>query len=119
MQILTGTADGDPRALLAEARRHFESGDLERASGRGWDAFALTMIAAARARDWPHDTHRDIFLAVAGIARETDDRKLLTEIAAATSLRTHFYEGWLTPNWVERSLDDVAMLIEKIESATA
>ena len=119
MEILTGTAGGDPRALLAEARRHFDLGDLERASGRGWDAFALAMIAAARARDWPHDTHRDIFLAVEGIARETGDRKLLTEIASATSLRTHFYEGWLTPNWVESSLDNVAMLIEKIESATA
>ncbi len=117
MQILTGTADGDPSELVAEARRHLESGDLERASGCGWDAMAKTLIAAAAARGWPHETHRDIFLAVEGIARETGDRKLITEIASATSLRTHFYEGWLTPNWVERSLDDVAILIEKVESA--
>lgn len=119
MQILTGTAEGDPRVLLAEARRYFEAGDLERASGCGWDAMAKTLMAAAEARGWPHRTHRDLFLAVEGIARETGDPKLITEIASATSLRTHFHEGWLTRNWVESSLDDVAMLIEKVESATA
>ena len=117
MQILTGTGNGDPSELLAQARRHLESGDLERASGCGWDAMAKTLIAAAEARSWPHDNHRDLFVAVEGIARETGDGKLITEIASATSLRTHFYEGWLTPNWVERSLDDVAILIEKVESA--
>ena len=115
MQILTGRTQAGPGALLALARSDHARGDLQEASGKGWDAFAKRLSGVAEARGWPHRTHRDLFVAISRIAGETGDRELLTQIASAIALHTNFFEGWLPRSWVERDLDQVAEIVERLD----
>ena len=119
MEILTGATHGEPCALLAQARSDHARGDLQEASGKGWDAFAQRLCAVAEGRGWPHRTHRDLFMAINRIAKETGDRQLLTQIASAIVLHTNFFEGWLPRDWVERDLDQIAELVGKLDALDA
>ena len=119
MEILTGATHGEPCALLAQARSDHARGDLQEASGKGWDAFAQRLCAVAEGRGWPHRTHRDLFMAINRIAKETGDRQLLTQIASAIVLHTNFFEGWLPGDWVERDLDQIAELVGKLDALDA
>ncbi len=119
MRILTGSPDDDTDALLPQARDCLVSGDLQQASGRAWDAAARTLIAFAESSGWPHRTHRDLFVAIERIARETGDRELVSLMGSASVLDTNFHEGWLPHETVERNLSRVATLVEKLGALRA
>ena len=116
MRILTGSPDDDPDALLPQARDALASGDLHQASGRAWDATARTLIAVAESSGWPHRTHRDLFVAIERIARETGDRELVGLMGSASVLDTNFYEGWLPRETVQRNLSRAITLVEKLDA---
>ena len=119
MRILTGSPDDDPDALLPQARDYLASGDLQQASGRAWDATAHALIAVAESSGWPHHTHRDLFVAIERIARETGDQELVSLMGSASVLDTNFHEGWLPRETVERNLSRVTTLVEKLGALRA
>lgn len=116
MELLTGGADVEPRALLARAYVDHARGNLEEASGRAWDAVALRLSAVAAARGWPGSTHRDLHAAIERLVTETGDARWSVLMTSAMALHTNCHEGWLPSDWVLRNLDHVAELTGKLDA---
>ena len=104
------------RELLARALTHLAEDDLLLASEKGWSAAAQMVKAAAEARGWRHQSHRDLYVAINRLSGDTSDSELNNLFAAAGSLDTNSYEGWLPRETVERNLDRVATLVEKLDA---
>ncbi len=103
------------REFLASARSHLAAGDLLQASEKGWGAAAQLVKSAAEDRDWPHNGHRQLYVAIDRLADETGDPQLRDLFATASALHANFYDGWIPPKMVESSLDHVAELVAKLE----
>ena len=103
------------REFLARARTYLADEDLLQASEKGWGAAAQMVKAAAEARGWRHQSHRDLYAAIDRLVEETGDRDLRTGFGLAGVLHTNFYEGWLPPETVEVYLSEVTGLVKKLE----
>ena len=108
------TATG--RHFMAKARAYLAEGDLLQASEKGWGAAAQTVKAAAEARGWSHDGHRQLYTAIDRLADAASDRRLRILFRSANSLHQNFYEGWMTRDAVEDGLRDVEELVNRLET---
>ena len=106
------------REFLARARTYLDEEDLLQASEKGWGAAAQMVKAAAQARGWRHQSHRDLYAAIDGLVAETGDDDIGLAFGSAGQLHINFYEGWLSPETVERYLAEVAKLVEKLDALT-
>ena len=52
---------------------------------------------------------------ISRVVEETGDG-VQEPVRLGDQLHTHFYEGWLTADLVERSIQDVARFVEKLEA---
>ncbi len=104
------------RVYLEQANREFAEGDDMQAAEKGWGAASQMVKALAEARGWEHGSHWLLSGAIVRIVEETGDDEIRTLYAVANHLHTHFYEGWLTVDLVERSLQDVARFVGKVEA---
>ncbi len=107
------------RQFLARAGQYLADGDLPQASEKGWGAAAQMVKAAAEARGWPHQGHRQLYIVVDRLVAETGDRELRTLFHIAGSLHTNFYEGWLSREAVAEGLAQVEQLAQKLDSLLA
>ncbi len=107
------------RRFLAQARAELEAGDLLQSSDKGWGAAAQAVKAAAEARGWSHDGHRQLYTAVDRLVQETGDRSIRTTFAAANTLHVNFYDGLLSREAVEDYLTEVEKLVGTLSRLTA
>ena len=102
--------------LLARARTYLDEEDLLQAFEKGWGAAAQMVKAAAHARGWRHQSHRDLHVTINRLAEETGDAEIGDLFDAANQLHTNFYEGWLPRETVERNLSRVTTLVERLDA---
>ena len=107
------------RRFLAQAHEEFDRGDILQASEKAWGAAAQAVKAVAEQRGWGHSTHARLFETIKRISRETGDEELYDLFHVANSLHQNFYEGWQTESFVERGIQRVNELVEKLDARLA
>ena len=104
------------RHLLAQAREVLHLGDVRQASGLGWAAAVQMLQSAAEQRGWAHQTHTDLFNAIAGLVAATGDDDIRRLFCAAVSFEANCYENWLPAVSVDGDLNDIALFLDKLAS---
>ena len=107
------------RRFLVQAFAELEAGDLPQASEKGWGAASQMVKAAAEDRGWPHNGHRQLFLAIDRLVAETGDGDIRSAFNDASALHTNFYEAWLSRESIEANLSSIAGLMDKLEGLAA
>jgi len=107
------------RRFLAQAQEEFNRGDMLQASEKAWGAAAQAVKATAEQRGWGHSTHARLFENVKRISQETDDAELYDLFHVANSLHQNFYEGWQTDDFVQRGIQRVKVLVERLDALNA
>ena len=102
--------------FLGRARTYLAEDDLLQASEKGWGAAAQMVKAAAQARGWRHQSHRDLHVTINRLVEETGDGDIQDAFGLANALHTNFYEGWLPRETVDGHLRRVAELVEKLDA---
>ena len=103
------------RALMDQAASELSEGDVRQASEKGWGAAAQMIKAVAQQRGWQHNSHALLYQIVRSLVEETGDSKIFTLFHVAGNLHTNFYENWSTTEGVEAGLEDVQLLLDKLE----
>ena len=103
------------RELMAQAANELANGDSRQASEKAWGAAAQMVKAIAQDRGWRHDNHFLLYQAVDSLAQETGDRQIISLFHIAGNLHTNFYENWHPAGVVASGIEDVAMLLDKLE----
>ena len=103
------------RRLPAQGREELSRGDPGQASEKGWGAAAQMLKAIAERRGWDHRGHRQIRTVSARLARETGDAEIRRFYRVASDLHTNFYEDIDPPDAVAAGLDDIGLLLDKLE----
>ncbi len=102
--------------FIAQSQAELAKGDMLQASEKAWVSAAHAMKAAAETRGWKHGTHRLLFDIAARIADETGDSDLFGLFKEASALHQNFYEGWESDYTVQKSIERVKRLVEKMEA---
>ena len=103
------------RQLLAQARAELDAGDLRQASEKGWGAAAQMVKAAAQARGWPHNAHRDLWTGIRDLTNEVGDPDIHRLFGSAHYLHGNFYENAFDAEMVRHHLDRVGQFLGKLE----
>ena len=103
------------RQLLAQGLEELAVGDTRQASEKGWGAAAQMLKSIAERRGWEHKGHRQIRTVATRLARETGDVEIRRFYRVASDLHTNFYEDIDPPDEVAAGLDDVRLLLDKLE----
>ena len=106
------------RHLLAQANEEFAAGDFRQASEKGWGAAAQIVKAVAEKRGSLHNNHYRLFQIVDDLAEELGDTDISRFFAVASSLHTNFYEDWMPSGVIRVGLDDIDLLLAKLEPLT-
>ena len=101
--------------LLAQARTELAAGDTRQASEKGWGAAAQMLKSVAARRGWAHQSHAALYYVVRRLVNETGDREIRRLFDVAGNLHVNFYENWNNAANVADSLDDVELLLGKLE----
>ena len=101
--------------LLAQAHEELAQGDTRQASEKGWGAAAQMVKAVAEQRGLPHNGHALLYEVVRALVEETGDAQLGNLFHVASSLHQNFYENWLPAQLVASGLEDVRLLLEKLD----
>ena len=112
---MTQTGPDDSRRLLAQAREDLYLGDTRQASAMGWRAALLMVQAVAEQRGWEHHDHAALYCVIRDLTAETGDADLRRLFEVAVSLEVNYYENWTPAVSVDGGLDDVALLLDKLE----
>ena len=104
------------RTFLVKAREEIASGDLEQASEKAWASAALMVKDWADQRGILHEKHSHLFNVVHDLARQTNDQQLRRLFHVASNLHGNFYENTFDPQAVNEGIDDVEMLMERMEN---
>ena len=107
------------RRFLAQAQEESDRGDLLQASEKAWGAAAQAVKATAETRGWEHGTHARLFENVKRISHETSDPELFDLFHVANSLHQNFYEGWQADDFVQRGIQRVKVLVERLNALNA
>ena len=113
--MTTQTYRDASRLLLAQGRAELAAGDVRQASEKGWGAAAQMVKSIAEERGWPHHGHRHLFRVVQRLQDETRELDLRRLFDVASALHTNFYEDWLDAAAVADRLDDVELLLQKLQ----
>ena len=103
------------RRLLAQGLEELARGDTRQASEKGWGAAAQMFKSIAERRGWDHHGHRQIRRVASRLSDETGDAEIRRLYRVASDLHTNFYEDLDTPTDVAAGLDDVRLLLEKLD----
>jgi hypothetical protein len=106
---------GASREFLRKAFDELAQGDVVQASEKGWGAAAQMVKAVAEQRGWPHNGHALLYEAVRALVQETGDSQLANLFHVAGNLHVNFYENWIPADLVELGLQDVQVLLDKLE----
>lgn len=112
---MTQTGPTDSRCLLAQAREDLYLGDTRQASEKGGRAALLMVQAVAEQRGWEHQDHAALYCAIRELVDETGDADVRRLFEVAVSLEVNCYENWTPAVSVDGCLDDIALLLDKLE----
>ena len=111
----SGYADAS-RELMGKAYQYLAEEDLRQASEKGWGAAAQMVKAVAEERGWPHRHPRLLYEVIEDLVDETGDGELSRRFRQASALHNNFYENWFRPRAVRQCLQDVQILVNRLES---
>ena len=100
---------------LTEAKEFLKRGDYVQVSEKGWDAAAEVVKALAAKEGRELRSHGELHREVIRLVTATGDDEIRHLWLSATALHQNFYENWLPPEIVEKSIEDVKKLIEKLK----
>ena len=103
------------REFLIHAREQLDLGDSLQASEKGWGAAAHAVKAVAESRGWRHRSHRNLFEVIDRIATRTDRPEVIELFGVANALHQNFYEGWMTNEYISKSLERVERLLDTLD----
>jgi hypothetical protein len=103
------------RRLLAQGLEELAWGDTQQASEKGWGAAAQMFKSIAERRGWDHQGHRQIRRVASRLSDETGDAEIRQLYRVASDLHTNFYEDIDPSDEVAAGLDDVRLLLDKLE----
>ena len=101
--------------FLRKAREELQQGDLVQASEKGWGAAAQIIKGVGENRGWRHNSHPSLNAIAGRLTEETGDRQIATLFSVVSALHTNFYENWWAADLVDSGLQDVQLLLEKLE----
>ena len=116
-EVYAGAAD----VLLSEAFNYFNKGDLVQASEKGWGACASVVKAYGEKLGVEHYRHRQLEEIMTRLVQEmkrrgsTDARQLIEGWGVCLRLHSNFYEGFMSPEDVEESLNIVKGFVGKMK----
>ena len=102
------------RRFIAQAQEEFDRGDMLQASEKAWGAAAQAVKATAAQRGWEHSNHARLFQNVKRVSQETGDLEIYDLFHVANSLHQNFYEGWQTDDFVQRGIQRVKVLVDRL-----
>ena len=105
--------------FLAKAAGYLAEDDLLQASEKGWGAAAQMVKAVAEARGWAHSGHRQLFVAVDLLVKETGDEQLRVAFGLANVLHINFYDGLLPREDVEAYLAHIREFVGRLEELSS
>ena len=100
--------------FLSEAEEFLRRGDYLQASEEGWGAAAQIVKALAAKEGRELRSHGELHKEVVKIIKELGDDELRHLWQSAISLHQNFYEGWLPKELVEKDVEDIRKLVEKL-----
>lgn len=99
-----------------QAKHYYNSGDLQQASEKLWGCAASAIKAVAEKKGWEHNGHRQLFRIVQKLSSQSKDKEIIRLFHTANSLHTNFYEGWMQKEHVEVGYQEVAALLQRLET---
>ena len=100
------------RGLLTQSVEELARGDTQQASEKGWGAAAQMFKAIAERHGWDHRQTRRV---ASRLSDETGDPEIRRLHRVASDLHTNFYEDLDTPADSTTSLEDIGLLLDKLE----
>ena len=100
---------------IRQADAEFEKGDFLQASEKAWGAASEYVKSLAALRGLPHESHREIRIAVNHIVSETGWRQIRPLFAVAEGMHANFYEAWMPEEEMEDGIESVKALIALLE----
>jgi len=100
---------------LVEAEELLKRGDYVQASEKGWGAAAQVVKAIAAKEGRRILSHGELHREVVRVAKALNDDEIRRLWQSAIALHQNFYENWLPQEMVERNIEDVKKLIEKLK----
>ena len=82
---------------------------------RGWGAAAEIVKALAAREGRELKSHGEFHKEIARLATTTGYEDVRHIWLSAVALHQNFYENWLPPEIVEKSIEDVKKLVEKLK----
>jgi hypothetical protein len=101
--------------FIEQAQEELNRGDILQASEKAWGAAARIVKAASLQRGWGHASYTALRKSVKKIATEANDQELPRLFRTANGLHLNFYEGSQDEEDVRQSINDVKLLIGKVE----
>ena len=101
--------------LLAEAEELLRRGDYIQASEKAWSAATHVVKALAVKEGRKLESHSDLWRFVSELATKLGDKELRRLWRTANALHQNFYEGWMPPEEVAYSIEDVKAFVEKLK----
>ena len=106
------------RQFIRQADEELERGDYLQASEKAWGAATRALKNIAIQRGWDHTRHKHLYRTVTFLLEETQDEDIRRFFNSAEQLHANFYEGWMDEVMVTKNIQDVKLLLDKLESFT-
>ena len=100
---------------IRQADAEFEKGDFLQASEKAWGVASEYIKSLAALRGLPHESHREIRIAVNCIMSETGWRQVRPLFAVAEGMCANFYEAWMPEEEMEDGIESVKALLSLLE----
>ena len=104
------------RQFIVQADEELLKGERMQACEKAWGAAAHGIKSVAERRGWRHNTHAALFRVVDNIVRLSGDSEIHSLFNDANALHQNFYEGWLGDAHIQRSINGVKRLLEKLDA---
>lgn len=107
LEALSGEYKRTGQRYIRQADAKLDRGDSLKASEKAWDAASEYIKSLATLRGVPHESHREIRIAVNHIVNETGLRQVSPLFAVAESLHANFYEAWMPEEEIDDGIESV------------
>ncbi len=103
------------RLFYRQATEELARRDFRQASEKAWGAAAQAIKAVGEQRGIDHDSHRGLYNVLNAFLADNDyDETVRYGFGVANELHKNFYEGYLDAMGVEKRVEDVGRMIERI-----
>ena len=104
------------RQFIIQAEEELSKGEKMQACEKAWGAAAHGIKSVAELRGWRHNTHAALVRVVDNIVRLSGNSEIHSLFNDANALHQNFYEGWLGDEHIQRSINGVKRLLEKLDA---